>query len=133
MAVKGCSLLDKIKKEDIRYNLQIYNLADKMKGYKIASCNHLERMEDGKLLPVSMEEQPHGSKTKTNGHLAHNKKKMAPGTVLANPGNKHYDNEWGYQIKPKIWLGIHDQKRLNTTVLSTSSPILIYPGYSNTI
>lgn len=46
--MKGCSLLDTLKNEDIRHDSLIYSLVVKRNDNKTAWCGHLEGTEDGR-------------------------------------------------------------------------------------
>lgn len=48
--VKGCTRMERIRKEHIRAELDISNLGERIKGYRIKWTNHaFSRMEDKRL------------------------------------------------------------------------------------
>lgn len=62
-AVKGCTLEDRNRNEDIRNELGIFSLDEKRKTYKRNWCNHLERMENERLPRVAREYEPGGQRS----------------------------------------------------------------------
>jgi hypothetical protein len=41
-----------------------------------------------------------------------------------------YQQLWGYKVEEKLYLGVREQKRLNTTALEVSV-FAIFPGYAD--
>jgi hypothetical protein len=57
-SVKGCIRLDKISNHDIRSGLGTYKLAEKIKTSKTNWLQHLERMENYRLLKCILHYEP---------------------------------------------------------------------------
>ncbi|XP_054710426.1 uncharacterized protein LOC129220111 [Uloborus diversus] len=61
-AVKHCTILDKIRSEDIRKELQIYSLNGKITDYRIKWRDHVRRMPSGRLPRAVYYYQPEGKR-----------------------------------------------------------------------
>lgn len=61
-AVKGCSLLDQLRNENIRNDLNIFSIVDKIKEKRSAWSQHIQRMEDDRLTKVAYHYRPTGKR-----------------------------------------------------------------------
>jgi predicted nucleic acid-binding Zn-ribbon protein len=48
-SVKGRTRLDKIRNEDIRKELRVFSINDRIRRYRQDSLEHVERMEEGRV------------------------------------------------------------------------------------
>ncbi|KAK9872666.1 hypothetical protein WA026_018800, partial [Henosepilachna vigintioctopunctata] len=54
-SVKGCTLLDRIRNDDIRRELKIFNLCDRIREYRNCWKDHVQRMTDARLPKAILE------------------------------------------------------------------------------
>jgi hypothetical protein len=59
-SVKGCSRIDIIKTDDIRQELSIFTLKDKIKYNKVRWCQHLNTMSEDRLPVKANKYRPKG-------------------------------------------------------------------------
>jgi hypothetical protein len=59
-SVKGCTREDKIRNEEIREELRIYNISEKIQDYHDRWVEHLERMEKGRFPRKALHYLPKG-------------------------------------------------------------------------
>jgi hypothetical protein len=61
-SVKGCSRIYRIKNDDIRQELSIFTLKDKIKDNKVRWCQHLNRMSEERLPVKATKYRPTGNR-----------------------------------------------------------------------
>ncbi|KAK9877518.1 hypothetical protein WA026_018626 [Henosepilachna vigintioctopunctata] len=59
-SVKGCTLLDRIRNDDIRRELKIFNLCDRIREYRNCWQDHVQRMTDARLPKAAFNYRPKG-------------------------------------------------------------------------
>jgi hypothetical protein len=60
--VKGCTKLDGIRNEDIRAELKIYSINERITDYRNRWKNHINRQEDHRLLKKIRKYKPKGKR-----------------------------------------------------------------------
>lgn len=60
--VQGCTLLDKIRNEDIRAELNVYHLGERVAKYRRKWKDHIQRMEEYRLPKIIREYKPRGNR-----------------------------------------------------------------------
>lgn len=61
--VKGCTRQDRIRNEEIRGELDIYNMNQRLKNYKQQWWEHIERMDDTRLPKIIRQYKPLGRRS----------------------------------------------------------------------
>jgi hypothetical protein len=59
-SVKGHTRLDKIRNEDIRKELGVFSVNDRIRRYRQDWLEHVERMEEGRVLKQALWYRPKG-------------------------------------------------------------------------
>jgi hypothetical protein len=59
-SVKGCTRMDHIRNEEIRTELEIYAIQDKITEYRIRWSAHLQRMDNSRLPKQALLHKPMG-------------------------------------------------------------------------
>jgi hypothetical protein len=59
-SVKGCTREDKIRNKEIRKELRIYNISEKIQDYHDRWVEHLERMRNGRFPREALHYLPKG-------------------------------------------------------------------------
>jgi hypothetical protein len=59
-SVKGCTRLDKIRKEDIRKELGVFSIDDRIRRYRQDCLQHVERTEEGRVPKQALWYRPKG-------------------------------------------------------------------------
>ena len=58
--IKGCTILDKIRNEDIRKELKIFNLCDRIQEYRTKWKDHVQRMPETRFPRAALDYSPKG-------------------------------------------------------------------------
>jgi hypothetical protein len=59
-SVKGCTRMDHIRNEEIRTDLEMYAIQDKITEYRIRWSSHLQRMDNSRLPKQAVLYKPRG-------------------------------------------------------------------------
>jgi hypothetical protein len=59
-SVKGCTRPDKIRNKDIRKELGVFSINDRIRRYRQDWLEHVERMEEGRVLKQALWYRPKG-------------------------------------------------------------------------
>lgn len=62
-SVAGCTLLDKRKSEDIRNELNIFKLMDKIEQYRNNWKEHVQSMKPGRIPKIILDYNPEGRRS----------------------------------------------------------------------